>query len=312
MRIALYAFSGTGNTAIALRLIKEKLIKEGHYVDDFLFKAPICSFPNPKDYDLIGIGYPIHAFNVPKPFLKFIKSFPKVSGKNYFIFKVSGEPFALNGASSAHLNDILRHKGYHLIYERHLLMPYNIMFRYPKGLEKQMYLYLDPLSSLVVKNVLAGGTEKKIRFNPFSRFLSFVLRIEWIAGPVNCKLAHVNKKKCINCNRCLRECPTNSIYLNKKGKLKIHPSCTICMRCTVYCPTDAIFFGFLNHWVVNGDFGYKSLAADESLSPAFVKMSTKGYFKHFRNYYKKQNQDLANANIPLPFSYPPGEDPINF
>lgn len=300
MKVCLYAFSGTGNTRLYEEAIAKKLEEKGHKVDLFLFKSPNKDIPNPNDYDMIGIGYPIHAFNVPLPFTKLIRSFPKASKPiPYFIFKVSGEPFGVNGSSSHQIYGILRKKGYEFLTECHFLLPYNIMFRYPAPLEKEMYLYISPCSELLVKEALESKPHKK-HYRVYSTLVSVPLRIEWIAGPVNRLFVHLKKGKCVHCNKCVSSCPTGSIYFNSDGKIKIRHSCSICMKCTLNCPTNAIVFGFLSPWAINGDFGYKKFVGDDSINPDFISRGTKGYFKHFAKYYERLEKDLLRNNIASP------------
>ena len=254
--------------------------------------------PDVSAYDLIGIGYPIHAFNAPKTFVKTVKSLPKAN-KDYFFFKVSGEPFAINNSSSVTLARILRRKGYKKVGEKHFLMPYNIIFRYKDEIAKQMVLYLPALCKAFVDDLLENKAET-IKYGFFSRLATFFFKIEWIAPFVNAPLVHFNKR-CVKCNKCLNDCPEQAIYLNKKGKFRIHATkCAMCMRCTLHCPTNAIAFGIMNPWKVNGDFGYARLLKDEAVNPDYINHQTKGYFRKFNKYLDKQKAMLEQHGIENP------------
>lgn len=309
-KVVIYLFSGTGNTRITGEFLKEHFENRGVEVTLYNIAFPYKRIPDPNDFDLVCFGYPIHAFNFPKPFFQFVKNrLPKITNevKNCFIFKVSGEPFFFNNASSAHLMETLRKKNLHLIGEKNILMPYDIIFRYSDDLAKQMYLYNKAITEGIV-TLLINEKKESIKYNVFLRFLSFLFRIEWIAGAVNCKLCHVDMKKCSNCNLCINKCPTNSIYIKKNGKIGIHPSCSICMNCAYSCPKDAFFMGFLNHWKVNGRFNYVKLANDPLIKGTYINKSTKGYFKKFIHYYKKQNEFLILNNIKIPVVYDENEE----
>jgi menaquinone-dependent protoporphyrinogen IX oxidase/Pyruvate/2-oxoacid:ferredoxin oxidoreductase delta subunit len=310
MKCIIYFFTGSGHTRMAAEDIKKHLDEGGCQTDLYEFKEPVEKFPDPNDYDVVGIGYPIHAFNIPDSFFGFIKKklpAAKEKGKKVFIFKVSGEPFHPNDASSYLALRHLRRKGYNPVLEKHLLMPYNIMFKYPANLAKQMYLYLDPLCQVIAKKIL-GGEETKLKYKAIHHVNSWFFRIERVAGPVNCVFFHVKKKKCVNCNQCIKNCPNNSLYRSKNGRIKCHPSCNICMRCTMSCPKNAIVFGFMNPWKVNPLYPYKEYAADSSIKGDQVNKNTKGYFKHFRKYFKAQNEELTKYGIQIPVSYPKGEE----
>lgn len=294
MKILLFYFTGTGNTRLCASFLADEFKSKGHDVD-------LCEgkeIPDIDGYDLLGIGYPIHAFNAPKPFLKAVKALPKAS-KDYFIFKVSGEPFAINNSSSATLARILRRKGYRKVGEKHFLMPYNIIFRYKDEIAKQMALYLPALCKAYVEDLLEGKAEST-KYGFFSRLATFFFKIEYLAPPLNAPFVRFGKR-CVKCGQCLRDCPEQAIYLNKKGKYKIHPSkCAMCMRCTLFCPQNAIVFGFMNPWKVNGDFRYGKLLEDESVNPDYINESTKGYFRKFNKYFKKQKALLEAHGIQNP------------
>lgn len=299
MRVLLVYFSGTGHTAYCARHLRDAFATEGHQVSMYQYRANQPFQEDVSSFDLIGFGYPIHAFNVPQAFHRFIKAFP-TGNKPYFIFKVSGEPFHFNDASSYHSYKVLKKKGYELVGEKHFLMPYNIIFRYKDGLAKQMAMYMGPLCRAFVLQLLSGEAEK-IPYHFSKKVLSFLLRIEWIAPKVNAPLVHMNKKKCDHCHICLKSCPTQAIVEKKNGKLKVRSSkCAMCMRCTFYCPHNAIAFGIMNPWKVNGAYDFKRLIEDDSVDPRFVHEGMKGYFKHFLPYFRKQDALLKEMGIPNP------------
>ena len=299
MRILLLTFSGTGNTKLCGEYIAKYFISSGHEVVHYVYDARNEFKEDVNDFDMIGLGYPIHAFNTPKIFHTWMKSLPKVKDKPYFIYKVSGEPFCFNNASSNHFVKVLNKKGYKKISEKHFLMPYNIIFRYKDEIAKQMYLYLDALANLFVQEILNEDYEV-IKYRFFEKVVSFLFRIEWIAPNVNAWFTSSNKR-CTNCKMCLNTCPMQAMYLTKKNKIKIHGSkCALCMRCTYNCPTNAIRFGFLNPWKVNGAYHYESLSKNEKINPDYINKNTKGYFRKFNKYFDKQIALLEKYNIPNP------------
>ncbi len=302
MRILLIDFSGTGNTTLCGNYIKEAFEGEGHIVTHLSYKNGVNLTEDINSFDMLGFGYPIHAFNVPEAFNKYIKSLPKVDNKKYFIYKVSGEPFHLNDASSYHIYKKLKKKGFVLYSEKHFLMPYNIMFRYKDSIAKQMYLYLKPLTKAFVLEMLNDEPERiKYRFG--HKVLSFFLRIEWIAPKLNSPFIHVKKKSCVNCHKCVSDCPTEAVFINKKGRIKFKASkCAMCMRCAMYCPTNAITYGFMNPWKVNQPYLYEDIKNNQDINPEYINHQTKGYFKKFNKYFDTQKALLEKYNIPNPIT----------
>ena len=93
MKVVLYVFSGTGNTLKVASLNKKYMNAQ---VTVYRVSAKSGNAPSPEGFDLVGIGYPIHAFNAPEPVLKFAKKLPDVPYRRTFIFKTSGEGLHLN------------------------------------------------------------------------------------------------------------------------------------------------------------------------------------------------------------------------
>lgn len=295
----LLCFSGTGNTLLVGRTIQEKLEKQGYEVTLYRYREPREKVPDPNAFDLIGFGYPIHAFNTPEAFLRFVSSLPVLKEeKDCFIFKVSGEPLALNNASSASLSHKLKKKHYVVKQEKHFLMPYNIIFRFPDGIVKSMLLYLEPLSTLFVQNIVKGK-EERIPYPIGPRIVSWIFRIEWLAPKVN-HLFFYSDKKCIHCHLCEKTCPMQAIYEDKRGRMRARRSCALCMNCTMVCPKDAIHFGFLNPWKVNGVYPYSKILSDKTIEPLDLKSFRHGFFHSYRSYFIKQERLLQEAGIPLP------------
>ena len=299
MRILLLTFTGTGNTKICGDFIADEFLSNGHEVIHYVYNVNDPFNEDINSFDMIGVGYPIHAFNTPQIFTKWMKSLPKVTNKLFFVYKVSGEPFSFNNASSNLFVKKLKRKGYKKIAEKHFLMPYNIMFRYKDEIAKQMYLYLKALTKLFVQEIIHKDYEV-IPYHLGPKFLSLIFRIEWIAPKVNAPLCKMNKN-CTKCGLCMDNCPMHAIYISKKGKMKFKSSkCSMCMRCTMNCPTNAIRFGIMNAWKINGMYDYDKILKDESINPNYINENTKGYFHKFNKYFRKQNLLLAKYKIDNP------------
>ena len=71
MKILLLYFTGTYNTLYLTTLIKNHLLVENNKVDVAIISDKLKV--KTDGCDMIGIGYPIHAFNAPKIVEKVIK-----------------------------------------------------------------------------------------------------------------------------------------------------------------------------------------------------------------------------------------------
>lgn len=294
-RAILYTFSGTGNTLAAADQIALALKRMGiDEVDVESITYPPKSLPDPVAYDLCGFGYAIHAFNTPKIVLQYTALLPEAN-KPAFIFKTSGEPFALNKASSWLLVRQLKKLGYDVMTDTHLLMPYNIMFRYPEALARQMYLHTCSLSKLIALRAVQGERDP-LHYAWFLRIHSWVFRIQWFGAWLNGPLYRVNKERCVLCGLCVRQCPKANIKITGDA-VSFSSKCCMCMRCTMSCPNDAIRPGLLNPWRVNGRYDYQALLADQNIPANYVNDQTKGYFRSFRNYYRRTEAELKRRGI---------------
>ena len=289
-RAIIYVFSGTKNTLLTANMVKESLDLRNVQTTIYEIKKPFVGYPLPGDFDFVGFAYPVHAFNSPQFFLRFVKQLPDTSRKA-FIIKTSGEPFKPNDTSSYKLCKILKSKSFDVVLERHLLMPYNVMFRYEDSLAKQMVVTNKALCELTAKQLLSGiklECDYPLRY----RLLSAALRIQWPGAIINGRVYTVNKKKCTMCMRCVNECPTKNIT-HEKDKLCFDSACAMCMRCVMFCPTDAIYPGILRFWRVNGAYNFNRILSNPAISADYVNEKTKGYFRLFHKYYRNVQKELT-------------------
>ncbi len=255
-------FSGTGHTKAMLEVLKKRMEKEGdfsvllHSIGD---KGPA---PDIGEFDLVVFSYPIHAFNMPLDYERYIRKLNFSRGRAYAILKQSGEPHFLNDASSRTLLRKIRRSRKPFYGEWHLLMPYNIHFRYPDFLVKRILegdrLLLDAFLRKLGKDETSSPKER-VLLSPVGWFF----RIERFAGPVAAHGYAVDPTRCVSCLRCVRSCPRNNIRL-EEGKILFGRDCLLCMRCAFHCPEDAIHMGLFDRWKVNGAY---PLRAIESSSP---------------------------------------------
>lgn len=280
MKILLLYFTGTYSTLYITTLIKNQLINDNNQVDVF----SLCEKNkiNVDNYDLIGIGYPIHAFNAPKIVEEKIKKL-NIKEKKYFIYKVSGEPYKYNNASSYKIYKILKKKHNELMGEYHYVMPYNILFKTDEKFIRYEMDYNIRYIKYMCKNL---ENKKEYKVNIFERFITFIFKIQRLGCKINSRLYKVDKRKCIGCRKCIKSCPTNNIKYDRKTKKFVFSNkCIMCMRCSFNCPKDAISIGLLNKFKVNGQYDFlhiNSLENDYDLS-----LENRKFYLKFKDYFDK-------------------------
>lgn len=308
----IYIFSGTDNTFIAGEMVSKALLgydiqaelyricTQNSYMydknldrSDFTFISDEFGYvPNPNNYDIAGFAYPIHGFNSPQFFLRFVKHLPSLcdekKGMRAFIFKTSGEPFRPNNASSNTLCYFLRKKGFNPGIDMHMLMPYNIMFKYPDAMAKQMYLHTkDTMATKLAKDI-SEENYKQLRFNIFTILWSYLIRLQWVGAWVNGPLQKSKSDLCVGCNICVNSCPSANIKI-VDGKPKFGAKCTMCMACTMKCPKSAINPGFLTPWKVWPMWDFDKIVNDKNIPINYTNNEDTRYFKLFRKYYDRTN-----------------------
>lgn len=299
MKVILYVFSGTGNTLAVAELYKKYFENNCKEISADIYRVSEKSDvpPSPDDYDLVGVGYPIHAFMAPEPIISFCKKLPEVKGKRAFFFKSSGEGLHVNDCSSQKLLKILTKKGYDVMMERHIVMPYNMIYRHKDAMAKQMWIYAHALADLNSREIICGKRERVKR--------SF-LKTMWFApiGWIEQHFAHfhgpafkVDAKKCINCGKCVKNCPQNNIEF-KDGKYVFGHNCVLCMGCAFGCPKDAVNVGVFKYWKVNGSYNLEKLKDDDSIVFPYVPVA-KGIYRLYKRYYRDCEKKLSAAGLDI-------------
>lgn len=292
MNCLLLYFTGTFNTRYLTGKLRDRLEKElGWQVTTFEIDPLDDSRLDLYQYDIIGLGYPIHGYCAPWAFLKFIRRQKFKRGQNVFIYKNSGETEHANDASSKYVLRKLRRCGVKVRNEYHFLMPYNIHFRFDEKLVREMLMMDEKLMDILILEVSRGIPNRK-RMKLWPRLVSMVVsRPQYIGGDLNSFLYRTDMDKCLDCGLCIRRCPTRNIYKDSDGVIRFRHHCLMCMRCSLYCPADAIHIGFLEQWgwKVNGGYDFGKIEKIELDQPVITKDTT-GFFHCYIETYDYINR----------------------
>ena len=279
MKIGMFYFTGSGNTELVAKEWKKSLENQSIEVELFAIEDVDFKAIDFEKYDILGFGYPIHAFNAPKIMVDFAKQLPLLSfKKRAFIFMVSGENLMVNNSSSCKLKRFLKRKNIFVESEYHYIMPYNMIFRHTELMAYKMFDAMTKVVPLDVKEYL-DGKNNILKRVPLVGFVIWLLRIEQLFAPVNGKHFKIDSSKCIKCMKCVNNCPTKNIEF-ADGKFKFLNKCTACTRCSFNCPTDAFKIGLLNGWRVNKKYNFKKPDFEEvDKHSRYCKRSYAKYFK---------------------------------
>lgn len=292
MKVLIVYFSATGNTAKVAGEYTQTFEALGHEVTTV--SLPTAKPPAFSEYDLIGVGYPIHSFNAPANVVKFCKTFERRNAKRdgqkrVFVFKTSGEPVRMSDVSSLKIRKVLKKRGYTVTNEYQYVMPYNIIFRHSDADAYKMWKTAKALVPLDVNDIVSG--ERKLPKRMFmGGFLAWILRIEHPGARINGKFFKVNKN-CVNCGMCVKTCPAKNIKI-KNGKIKFGGKCLMCMRCAFNCPKNAVEIGFFKRWKVNGAY---SFAEPEPDAPPQENKHADYCRKAYKRYYDNAASRIDKA-----------------
>lgn len=290
MRTLIYYFSGSGNTMRIARLFAQELDAPVREI-----RLPFPDVTDLSSYDLVGIGYPVHAFNPPSPVVSFVKALPSSPKTRFFLFKTSGEDLHLNESSSRRLIAIMRRQGNIVTNEFHYLMPYDIMYRHSDAMAKQMYVTargLVPLDARVLKDRVIAPP----RYHFFQGWHVPLFRILTPFSRTHGTAFSVDQDKCLHCSSCLKNCPMNNIT-EENGTYVFHHDCCLCMRCTVNCPQDAIRPGIFNrHWKIGKGYDLDRLLADDSVVIPTHDYGSRFLAKSYERYFAKAQERIAKSH----------------
>ena len=94
---------------------------------------------------------------------------------------------------------------------------------------------------------------------PFGAFQS-------VTNKTNVFEVRIDQDKCVNCNKCIKACPTFSIDEASLGRGRVKASCTKCGKCVDACPQKALFYHVKGTSLINKLDRYRLLF----LYPAFL------------------------------------------
>lgn len=257
--IALYTFSGTGNTFLVSDMLKEAFEQQGCTVEAFRIEDLRKSgeILDPTGYDWIGIGAPILGFTIPYIVNDFIQALPEGNGQKVFLFRTAGEVHGINANASKSLIRRLQRKGYTVNYERMFAIGSNWAIKYDPQITLRLVEATRAKAAQMCDDVLADierllhpGFVQRVLMDLLTPIVNFGFRVFGKDYAVN--------DNCTHCGLCVRTCPVDNIH-EVNGKIKFKFRCMSCMRCVYACPADAIHPRLFKFTVVKDGYDLKQI-----------------------------------------------------
>jgi flavodoxin/formate hydrogenlyase subunit 6/NADH:ubiquinone oxidoreductase subunit I len=299
MKIGIFYFSGTGNTKYIAKIISSEFQSKQHDVDlfkieDFVLGKNEITLETMKNYDLIGIGYAVHAFNAPRNVFEFIKkNLPNGNGCKTFTFRSAGDSFGKSGSTSA-VRKALQKQNYSVYYEQNFILPSNVVIKFEDSLVKQLFLYTEQIIDTMVQNILIGNSKLQKNGIFLRAFTYLFSKMESYGAKWLGKRFRI-LESCNLCKKCVNNCPSANILLetdaNNQSKIVFQKECLLCMRCMYDCPAEAIKMKRAGIFQLKSGFSQKEhqeIINNETIKGDFLNSETRRYFKHYYKYFKKE------------------------
>ncbi len=284
--VLILSFSGTGNTQFVVDALVKSLIEKGITASSI----PMEKLPYQKNIDdllavdLIGIAFPVHAFNPPPLVEKIIKRLPQTITRKCFILKTSGSPFAMGGTTSR-LKGILSKRNWILKYETLVPMPSNFIVRYQDGFIK-LNAEMAMKQADKIADDLKNENWKTIPAGKLAVALCAMARMERIGAVMYGHFLKV-ESNCIKCGKCVQNCPTRNISF-KDGKFTFGWKCTFCMRCSAECPVQAFSHRHFGRFIqIKPPYHLQSIISNPDIEIADIMDDNIPSMKDFRGFWFK-------------------------
>jgi ferredoxin len=234
MKVAIVYFSGTGNTRAVAEGYKLALTNGGHFVSIISIEKNNSI----SDHDLLIIGGPIYAGNVPDELINWVRKHVwNVNDKKAIVFSTSAGLMNANGVKS--IAKKLGNKGYDIIDMATYEMPRNFYVdKYdptPEHIQKQQF---EAIGQKILESLSCLNSQEKLAVNESIVMLDFYADLFRVMAKFMGRSFSIDET-CIGCGLCERNCPKENIrYIEKEYSNK----CIMCTRCIHNCPVNAISY----------------------------------------------------------------------
>ncbi|MCP4539638.1 MAG: 4Fe-4S dicluster domain-containing protein [Chloroflexi bacterium] len=241
MKVNIYYFSGTGNTAWMAHRLAERLTELSNDVVAMSCEDISASTVDPTSCDVMGIAFPVYSSFAPIVVRDFLEEIPPGEGRPLFAVTTAGY---MAGDTAWYAVKPLQDKGYEPFLLGNVVMGNNFyippMDFLPVTLPEKMPRKLEKANRKIA-NLAELVHQRKSRVegaDPFGRLLGIGQRWGMKFESLVFK-DFFSDENCTQCGWCVRHCPVNNIEMNGAGA-KFLGDCMLCLRCYSFCPGQAI------------------------------------------------------------------------
>ncbi len=226
----IFYFSGTGNSYYCADYLGQKLSIEVEEITDELNIE--------KEFDYLGIVFPIYALGPPNIVKRFIKKLKGIRSKYTFIVATYGGVY---GNALKYMKKILKENDQELKYAVGIKFPdnYIITFKVPKK-TKQKKLFIEADEKL---EKISTDLKAEKNFIEKDKIITTLLPVSiYTYSSKRFRImgkSFVNGKECNMCGLCKKVCPVGNISI-KNNQIIFGERCELCLRCMHLCPKKSI------------------------------------------------------------------------
>jgi len=255
MNIAIFYFSGTGNTWWITEKIKSCLSENNIKTKLYSIERNDLNWdemlPNLlKENEIIGIGFPVHGSDVPIIMKDWIQenlvpaSMNLKEEKQTFVYDTMA---LFSGDTPLVMRKILKKGKFKVKQAINIRMLNNIPQIKSLNVEKEKQSEIFQKAEKKVEKFISCILENKkwvMRRDPLTRFIAGFQRFFYRREiKMFRKLFTINHSDCTLCNICIENCPIDNLSIEEteeNPKVIFGPNCVCCMRCFNICPQNAI------------------------------------------------------------------------
>jgi NAD-dependent dihydropyrimidine dehydrogenase PreA subunit/flavodoxin len=233
--IDFYYFSGTGNTLLVVKKMKEVFETQGVTVNLHRIEATKPEDLNPQH--TIGLGFPV-AEQATYPFVwNFIRAMPPAQGTPVFMVDTL---LLFSGGIVGPIRKIVSQKGYTPIGAKEIFMPNNLFPKKEQNAKNEATRQKGLEEAERYAHDILQGRSTWGRIPLLSDFMGIFSQKEWAWNFLRKFYPlQIDPQKCSRCKLCVKLCPVENIEM--KGYPEYKNACIICMRCFSFCPSQAIY-----------------------------------------------------------------------
>jgi polyferredoxin len=101
---------------------------------------------------------------------------------------------------------------------------------------------LPQLTTSILYSLPALGVLSVLMFRPFCQLVCPFGLLAWLLEKVSLYRIHINAKRCTDCLKCVKACPTQAMKRIYERKTLLPPDCWSCGECIESCPARAVSY----------------------------------------------------------------------